>query len=188
MSRSSRVGRADAARNRDLLLTAARVSVAEAGADVPLRVIAQRAGLSSASLYRHFPSRAHLLASVYEAETERCRQLLDDALAAEDAFAGLLQALRVFAALEQDSPGFTVTLVEPAPGTTRTSADASAAMADLRDLVDRARRRPEVRNDLTLDDVGLVIASIRTVAALDPVRAPARCARVIELFRRAMTT
>lgn len=174
-------------RNRELILAAARACVAEAGVGVPLRAIAARAGLSSASLYRHFPSRADLLAAVYEVETGRCRQLLDDARVEEDALAGLVQALHMFSALEQDSPGFTVTLVEPAPGMTHASADASAAMADLRDLVDRARRQPGVQNDLTLDDVGLVIASIRTVAALDPVKAPARCARIIELFRRATT-
>ncbi|WP_328395056.1 TetR/AcrR family transcriptional regulator [Nocardia sp. NBC_00416] len=56
--------RADARRNRDRLVAAASTVIAEAGAAASLEEIARRAGVGSATLHRHFPSRAQLLEAV----------------------------------------------------------------------------------------------------------------------------
>jgi AcrR family transcriptional regulator len=60
--------RADAQRNRDLLLAAAREVFSERGADAPLDEIARRAGIGNATMYRHFPDRRELLIAVYADE------------------------------------------------------------------------------------------------------------------------
>jgi AcrR family transcriptional regulator len=60
--------RADASRNAERLVDAARALVAEAGNDVALDGVARRAGVGNATLYRHFPTRADLLAAVYADE------------------------------------------------------------------------------------------------------------------------
>ncbi|SEG84543.1 transcriptional regulator, TetR family [Actinacidiphila yanglinensis] len=57
--------RKDARRNRALLLETATQVFHDAGADAPLDVIAVRAGVSNATLYRHFPTRRSLLSAVY---------------------------------------------------------------------------------------------------------------------------
>jgi AcrR family transcriptional regulator len=60
--------RADALRNRELLLAAAREVFGERGADAPLDDIARRAGIGNATMYRHFPDRRELIIAVYADE------------------------------------------------------------------------------------------------------------------------
>lgn len=66
----SRPLRADARRNHERLLAAARAAFAEQGPEAPLDGIAQRAGVGSGTLYRHFPTREDLMRGVYRAEIE----------------------------------------------------------------------------------------------------------------------
>jgi AcrR family transcriptional regulator len=65
---SKRGPRADASRNVARLLAAAREVLAESGNEVAFDVIARRAGVGNATLYRHFPTRADLLVAVYADE------------------------------------------------------------------------------------------------------------------------
>ncbi|HTY73201.1 MAG TPA: helix-turn-helix domain-containing protein [Actinomycetes bacterium] len=58
--------RADARRNRDLLLEAAAQAFAENGVDTSLEDIARRAGVGIGTLYRHFPTREALVIATYE--------------------------------------------------------------------------------------------------------------------------
>jgi AcrR family transcriptional regulator len=62
--------RADARRNHDALLDAARDVFAAAGADAPLEEIARRASVGIATLYRNFPTRQELLEAVYVHEVQ----------------------------------------------------------------------------------------------------------------------
>jgi len=65
--------RADARRNYDRLLDAAREAVAQHGADTSLDDIARRAGVGSGTLYRHFPTRAALLEAVFHEQIDALR-------------------------------------------------------------------------------------------------------------------
>lgn len=76
--------RADATRNADAILQAARDVVAEQGIDAPMSAIAGRAGVAVGTLYRHHPSKEHLVAAVVEDATRRMVALLEDALAAPE--------------------------------------------------------------------------------------------------------
>ncbi|GAA1018199.1 TetR family transcriptional regulator [Acrocarpospora pleiomorpha] len=62
--------RADARRNFDALLSAAREAFAEKGAEASLEDIARRAGVGIGTLYRNFPTRQDLFESVYVGEVE----------------------------------------------------------------------------------------------------------------------
>ena len=57
--------RRDARRNRERLVEAAHAVFAEQGLEAPLDVIARRAGVGNATLYRHFPTRAALVDAVF---------------------------------------------------------------------------------------------------------------------------
>ncbi|MEV7729043.1 TetR/AcrR family transcriptional regulator [Streptomyces sp. NPDC087917] len=82
--------RADAVRNRERILAAAREMFVECGAEAPLDEIARRAGVGNATLYRHFPDRAALVHHVVLYVTDRVTVLAEDALAEEpDDFAAL---------------------------------------------------------------------------------------------------
>ncbi|MFF8260224.1 TetR/AcrR family transcriptional regulator [Streptomyces virginiae] len=94
-SRTSREGavlrpRADAVRNRERILAAAREAFVEFGSAAPLDEVARRAGIGNATLYRHFPDRDTLVHHVVLFTTERVTASAEASLAEEpDAFAAL---------------------------------------------------------------------------------------------------
>ena len=63
--------RADAQRNRELILEAAKHAYTEHGADATLDDIARRAGVGPGTLYRHFPTREALIEAVYRNEVDK---------------------------------------------------------------------------------------------------------------------
>jgi AcrR family transcriptional regulator len=63
--------RADALRNRERVLDAARDAFTRYGADASLDDIAKQAGVGPGTLYRHFPTRGELLEAVYRTGVER---------------------------------------------------------------------------------------------------------------------
>jgi AcrR family transcriptional regulator len=81
--------RADASRNRERILDAARELFADGGAEVPLDEIARRAGVGNATLYRNFPDRAALTRQVALSVLDRILTRAREAQAEEDAFAAL---------------------------------------------------------------------------------------------------
>ncbi len=97
--------RADARRNHDLLVLAAREVFTEQGADAPLEEVARRAGVGNATMYRHFAARHELVLAVYAAEATALRAHAE-ALAAElppaDALFGWLRAVVEHLATKRD--------------------------------------------------------------------------------------
>lgn len=68
---AARKPRADALRNRMILLDAAKAVFAGKGSAASLEEIARKAGVGIGTLYRHFPTRDALIAAVYRNETEQ---------------------------------------------------------------------------------------------------------------------
>ncbi|GAB3451843.1 TetR/AcrR family transcriptional regulator [Actinophytocola sediminis] len=62
--------RADARRNEEALLDAAAAVFVAAGVEAPIRDIATKAGVGTATIYRHFPTRADLIVAVYRHQVE----------------------------------------------------------------------------------------------------------------------
>ncbi|KIZ15330.1 transcriptional regulator [Streptomyces natalensis ATCC 27448] len=71
MTTKPSVLRADACRNRERILEAAVRAFSEKGADVAIDTIAKAAGVGSATLYRHFPTREALVEAAYRNELAR---------------------------------------------------------------------------------------------------------------------
>ena len=67
----ARKPRADSARNRQLLIDAAKAGFSEFGLNVSLEEIARRAGVGIGTLYRHFPTREAVVEAVYRREVEQ---------------------------------------------------------------------------------------------------------------------
>jgi AcrR family transcriptional regulator len=99
--------RADAARNREKVLRAAREAFAESGYGVPLDEIAARAGVGPGTVYRHFPAKEALFEAVV---TARITDLVEDARARADAadpgeaFFGFLARIAGELAAKRDLP------------------------------------------------------------------------------------
>ncbi|MFD1910936.1 TetR/AcrR family transcriptional regulator [Halodurantibacterium flavum] len=64
--------RADARRNEEAILEAAKIVFARSGVDAPIREIATGAGVGLGTLYRRFPTRADLVAAVFRREVDAC--------------------------------------------------------------------------------------------------------------------
>ncbi len=64
--------RADAQRNVDALLDAAKTAFADSGVDAPAKQIADLAGVGVGTLYRHFPKRSDLIVAVFQREVDAC--------------------------------------------------------------------------------------------------------------------
>jgi AcrR family transcriptional regulator len=99
--------RADARRNREKVLQAARDAFAASGYDVPLDDIAVRAGVGAGTVYRHFPSKEALFEAVVTARVEALMADAQARLATDEpgpAFFGFLGRLAVEATAKRDLP------------------------------------------------------------------------------------
>lgn len=86
--------RADAQRNLDALLEAAKTVFASSGVDAPVREVATRAGVGVATVYRHFPQRADLIAAVFRREVDACAAAAPALAREHDAVEALARWLR----------------------------------------------------------------------------------------------
>ena len=143
MSTPDRPLRADARRNRERVLTAAREAFAELGFGVPLDVIAERAGVGPGTVYRHFPTKEALFEAVTLARVQdlvvvaRVGAESADPGAALDAF---LARLAAEAAAKRDLPDALGGAGAAAVALARTELHAA-----LDDLLARARAAGVVR-------------------------------------------
>ncbi len=78
---SARRPRADAQRNRERLIDAAKAAFTEVGAEVSLEEIARRAQVGIGTLYRHFPTREAIIEAVYRREVGQLSEAADRLLA-----------------------------------------------------------------------------------------------------------
>jgi AcrR family transcriptional regulator len=85
--------RADAARNIDALLEAAKAVFASSGVDAPAKEIADLAGVGVGTLYRHFPQRSDLVKAVFQREVDACADAAPALAAAHQPGAALAQWL-----------------------------------------------------------------------------------------------
>lgn len=112
------VKRADARRNEKTLLAAAAEVFVTSGVEAPIRDIATKAGVGTATIYRHFPSRADLIVAVYRHQVEALAEAGPDLLATSatphaalgrwmDLFVDfLVTKLGLAAVLQSDDPCF----------------------------------------------------------------------------------
>ena len=77
--------RADAQRNRERLIEAAREVFREQGYDASLDEVARRAGVGAGTLYRHFPQRENLLDAIMQSWVDRVDEATEKSLAFEGA-------------------------------------------------------------------------------------------------------
>ena len=132
--------RADARRNYDKLVAAARAVFAEDGTSAPLEDVAERAGVGIGTLYRHFPTRQALLEAVYVDEVEAMARAAEELaeLAPWDALAEWLHRYVGFAATKR---ALTEALLEVAPDSDVLGACRTAIVAAGTALLERAQRR-----------------------------------------------
>jgi AcrR family transcriptional regulator len=161
--------RADARRNEEKLIAAAREAFAERGAETSLEDIARRAEVGIGTLYRHFPTRPALLEAVYIDEVEAVCASADDFAALEpwEALTGWLRRYAGFATTKRalfdellPYIGQDAEIFNSCKTAIRSTGDA---------LLQRAQEAGAVRPDVTFMDVARMVGGIATVRAAEPV-------------------
>jgi AcrR family transcriptional regulator len=177
--------RADARRNQELLLAAARELIAERGAGVPLEDVARRAGVGIATLYRRFPDRDALLRAVVLDALTRTRLAAERAAELADPFEALATYLRV--ALELRVSAVMPQVLDVLDLDDPEMAEARDASAVER-LVDAARESGDIPADITFADVAMMLVRIaRPLPGPLPLEAKDELARRhLEVFIRGL--
>ncbi|WP_404819414.1 TetR/AcrR family transcriptional regulator [Streptomyces marincola] len=180
-------GRADARRNRERLLAAARAVFAEHGIDAPMATVARRAGVGVATLYRHFPSRDALVRGAFSRQMETCARALTEALAVPDPWQGFQQLVETVCELQREERGFPAAFLAAFPETTSEHARSrERAERDIMTLVRRAKAAGALRADFHPSDLAvLLLAHCGLVTALPDDGAASRrlVAYLLQSFR-----
>ncbi|MEU7767873.1 helix-turn-helix domain-containing protein [Nocardia sp. NPDC049190] len=165
--------RADARKNRDLLLAAAREAVAEHGTNASLRDIARRAGVGIGTLYRHFPTREALLEALVNANFDALRARADSLLSASAPGEALMTWLGELAAGSATYQGLPESIMNALADE---GSGLHAPCVQMRVaggwLLERAQQAGSVRPDVTVSEVialalGLAWAAERSVEPSD---------------------
>ncbi|MGW4569850.1 TetR/AcrR family transcriptional regulator [Streptomyces tendae] len=165
--------RRDARRNRELLLEAAHEVFTEQGLDAALDVIARRAGVGNATLYRHFPTRAALVDAVFRDSLTGTMDAGERARRAPDAWVGLTAYLEaVFSTLAADR-GSNDLMTTHLRGVESLEAVHEHNRGTVDALLSRLRDEGTVRADVTTEDVLFGLAALgRAVPALTAATTP----------------
>ncbi|MGY1638677.1 TetR/AcrR family transcriptional regulator [Geodermatophilus sp. SYSU D00742] len=145
--------RADAQRNRDAIVAAAREVMGRRGLDAPLDEIAQAAGVGNATLYRRFPTREGLVQAVFADEMRRYASAIERALAVADPWRAVSGYLSEICALQAGHRA----LADLVTSSDHVDDHRPAAVARLRQLLERARTAGVLRGDFGVEDVALVL-------------------------------
>jgi AcrR family transcriptional regulator len=146
--------RSDGRRSHEHLLAAARVAFAEQGADASLREVARQAGVSIATLYRHFPTREALLEALLGQGFDVLRARAVELLADPDPGRALAVWVGELAAATDRYEGLPARVMQalndPDSGLYAACHGLQAAAAD---LLSRAVDAGRIRPDLGLDEL-----------------------------------
>lgn len=155
-----RVTRQDVRRNRRLIVAAAAQVFREHGATAPLGLVAERAGVGRATLYRHFPDRRTLAAAVLDLRVGVLEEFV-----ARHPGADLLDRLLVeIWTLQLDTPGLIAT-ARGEDGEEALTEPVARTRALLAEALDQARRHGAVASEVGLGEVFVVLAMIEGVIA-----------------------
>jgi AcrR family transcriptional regulator len=165
----ARPKRADARRNYEKVLAAAREAFAESGESTSLEEIARRAGVGIGTLYRNFPNRQALLEALYVGEVEEVCRVAAELDAASDPwealsswferFIGYIATKQALASellnyLEKDAPLFT--------------GCRELLWAAGEPLLKRAQESGVVRPDVSIGDVIQMVVGIAKIPTSEP--------------------
>jgi AcrR family transcriptional regulator len=148
--------RRDAEANRERIVSAARAAFAAKGVQVPVEKIARSAGVGMGTLYRHFPAKEDLIDAVLEDAFAEFIGAAEQALAAEDAWAGFRSFLERVFELHVENRGLKDMLATRSHGRARVEAMRTRMRPLVSRLVERAQEQGALRADFTAEDMPLL--------------------------------
>jgi AcrR family transcriptional regulator len=146
--------RADALRNRERVLRAAKAVFSAGGADASLEAVARRAGVGIGTLYRHFPTREALFEAVYRREVRQLSELAEQLKDETSPVQALRRWLHSNIELVATKKGMSAALALAVHGSSELYADSLERLAKAAGvLLDRAVAAGEIRSDVSPKDL-----------------------------------
>jgi AcrR family transcriptional regulator len=176
-----RVLRADARRNHDAVIAAAKKLFADEGLDAQMPDVARAAKVGVGTVYRHFPTKDDLIAALAAERFERLAEKAREGIEADDPWEGLCEFIRFSAELQADDRGLCEVM-----GSRPEVMDASALAVGLDDLCDqlvkRAQRSGDLRKDLDWQDIPMIACGLGRVTQATMGPGTGRWPRLVEII------
>ncbi len=156
--------RADAARNRVLILQAAREVFREGGLDMTLDDIAAHAGVGVGTVYRRFPDRESLVEALFDQQMQDTVQLARKALSGGDPWTGLISVMHSICHDIATDRGLRQVMLSSRYGLDRVASSRTLMVPLLERLVEGARHSGELRPDFQAADIPILFLMVSSVA------------------------
>ena len=156
--------RADARRNREGVLNAARERFSTEGLDCQMEDIARSAGVGVGTVYRHFPNKRDLIAALVADRFQRLAERAEAALAEDDPWQAFCDLMRDSARLQMSDRALSEYIAsQPDLGQ---QAAVESGLADLTErLMTKAQRAGGMREDAVIEDVPTLICGLCAITA-----------------------
>ena len=157
--------RADAERNRQRILAAAREVFADRGVDAGLDEIARHAGVGTGTVYRRFPDKQLLIDALFENHFDLMRAIAEEALEVENSWDALVQYLTRGLEMMASNRGLAQLILGTAHGREGMISGRERLIPIVIKLVERAKADGYLRPDLALTDFPAFYLQINTLIA-----------------------
>lgn len=168
---ASRPLRKDAARNRTLLVQAARAVFAERGLEASLDDVAHHAGLGVGTAYRHFANKYELAHAILTEAIDQVVELAEQSAAAPDPWAGIVTFIEHAAEMQSADRGLREVLMGVHDPQLMEQIN-DRLSGPLRRMVERGRDAGQIRPDLEVTDLAIVVMMLCAVADITAEASP----------------
>src|SRR5262245_52800306 len=175
-----RAVRADARRNREAVIAAAKKLFADEGLDAQMPDVAKAAKVGVGTVYRHFPTKDDLIAALAGERFELLAEKAREGIAGEDPWEGLCGFIRYAALIQANDRGLCEVM-----GSRPEVMEAAAYGVGLDELCDglvkRAQRSGDLRRDLEWQDIPMIACSLGRITPAEQGPAVGRWPRLVEI-------
>jgi AcrR family transcriptional regulator len=171
--------RADARRNREKIVSAARAIVAEQGEAAQIDDVARLAGVGVGTVYRHFPNKDALMGELVRQNVIECTGVAHDCAAVEDPWDAFAEMVRRSCERGAADAAYRRTWQAAAPEAAAYAEDVKLELVTAAGvLIDRAHRTGVLREDFTVEDMPGLMCGLG--AAIDAMPEGDRWRRLVE--------
>jgi AcrR family transcriptional regulator len=159
--------RADAARNRETIVRTAFEVLGERGVDAQMTEIAEAAGLGIGTVYRNFPSKEALVNALVLDRLRLARRSFERALTHDDAWTSLVHLIEELTKRQTENRVLSQFLGGRVAGSPELIAERDEVYAMLGKLVSRAKRSGQLRKDVNVADLRIIMTAVAYISASD---------------------
>jgi AcrR family transcriptional regulator len=173
--------RADARRNRAAVIEAAKQLFADRGLDAQMPDVARTANVGVGTVYRHFPTKDHLIAALVGERFDRMAERAREDLEFPDAWEGVADFIRFSTQIQADDRGLCEVMGSRPEMMEKAAFD--SGLPELADrLVKRAQRSGQLRRDLDWEDIPMIVCALGGETQRAPTPSVGRWPRLVEII------